>query len=269
MKMKSGTRISRVRRIIGDILLLVVILLLADVFFVMPDRINAVVLKADFRSVFRHEVILCAILLLFALDVRFNLFTRWKSLALRVIGWIPRAVLILFSAVILFFCGKVIAGSLINTAGDANYAIVLGLALENGEPAPDLLLRLDTAWGYLEQHPEARLVLTGGNPDESGRTEADVMRDILTRQGVPEDRLILEDQAQTTKENFRNIAGMVSADEPVVMISSNYHMDRAVRIASESGFSRVMRLPAPSGFLSFGANMLSEVILDLNDLSKK
>ena len=43
-------------------------------------------------------------------------------------------------------------------------------------------------------------------------------------------------------------------------------MDRAVRNAEEEGFSHVMRLPAPSGFFAYGANMLSEVILDINDL---
>ena len=95
-----------------------------------------------------------------------------------------------------------------------------------------------------------------------------VMRDILTENGVSENRLILEDQADTTKENFQNIAGMLQADESVVMISSNYHMDRAVRNAGEAGFTQVMRLPAPSGFLAYGANMLSEVVLDLNDLTK-
>ena len=176
--------------------------------------------------------------------------------------------MILLSAVILFFCGKVITGSLVNTAGQADYAIVLGLALENGEPTPDLLARLDTAREYLDEYPDARLILTGGNADESGRTEADVMRELLTRQGVPEDRLILEDQAQTTEESFTNIAEMIPAEEPVVMISSDYHMDRAVRKASESGFRHVMRLPAPSGFSAYGANMLWEVVLDLNDLTK-
>jgi hypothetical protein len=45
-------------------------------------------------------------------------------------------------------------------------------------------------------------------------------------------------------------------------------MDRAVRIASREGFTQIMRLPAPSGFLAYGANMLSEVVLDLNDLTK-
>ena len=52
------------------------------------------------------------------------------------------------------------------------------------------------------------------------------------------------------------------------MISSDYHMDRAVRNAGEEGFSQVMRLPAPSGILAFGANMLSEVVLNVNDLTK-
>ena len=268
MNTKTRNRISRIRRIIGDILLVLVIFLIVDVAFVMPVRINAVVLKADYRKVFMYEIILCVILLLFTLDVRFNIFTRWKLVILKAIGWILRTVIVLLSAVIIFFCGKVITGGLINTAGQADHAIVLGLALENGEPAPDLLARLNTAREFLANNPEARLILTGGNADESGRTEADVMRDILTEQGVPEEKLIIEDQAKTTIENFNNIAELISREKPVVMISSNYHMDRAVRNASESGFSQVMRLPAPSGFFAYGANMLSEVVLDLNDLAK-
>ncbi len=257
------------RRIIGDLLLALAILLLADVLIVMPAKINAVVLKADYRKVFTYELALCAILLLFALDVRFSLFTRWKPVILKGIGWVLRVVVALLSAVILFFCVKVVSGGMINTAGQARYAVVLGLALENGKPVPDLTARLDTAKAYLEEYPEAKLILTGGNADESGRTEAAVMRDILTEKGVSQDRLILEDRAETTKENFRNIAGIVQADEPVVMISSDYHMDRAVRIAGEAGFSHLMRLPAPSGFFAYGANMLWEVVLDLNDLTKK
>ncbi len=268
MKMEKTNRASLARRIIGDILLALALLLLADVAFVMPAKISAVVQKADYQKVFSYELILCGILLLFALDLRFNLFGRWKPAVLAAVGWLLRIAILLLSAVILFFCGKVIAGGLIHTAGQADYAIVLGLALENGEPAPDLVSRLDTARDYLQRNPEARLILTGGNADQSGQTEAAVMREILTARGVPEERLILEDQAKTTHENFRNIAGIVSADAPVVMISSDYHMDRAVRIASECGFSHIMRLPAPSGLLAYGANMLSEVVLDLNDLTK-
>lgn len=258
-----------IRTVLGNILLLTAVLLTADVAVVMSARIKAVVLKAVCRKVFAYQLVLCAVLLLFALDVRFDLFGGWTPAIGRIIGWALRAAIVLLSTGILFFCGKVIAGSMISNAGQAKNAIVLGLALENGAPAPDLLARLDTAQEYLEKKPGAKLILTGGNADESGRTEAAVMRDILIERGVPEEKLILEDQAQTTKENFDNIAGMIPTEEPVVMISSNYHMDRAVRNATEAGFSNVMRLPAPSGFFAYGANMLSEVVLDLNERTLK
>ncbi len=84
--MKSGNRISRFRRVAGDILLALVILLAIDVIAVMSARIKGVVLKADYQEVFTYELILCAVLFLFALDVRFALFTRWKHVLLKGIG---------------------------------------------------------------------------------------------------------------------------------------------------------------------------------------
>ncbi len=267
--MKTGNRTPPVRRIIGDLLLVLVILLTADVLIVMLHKINTVVLKSDYTEILGYELILCAILLLFALDVRFNLFTRSGRRGLRIFGWALRAVVVLFTLVILFFCGKVIRGGMINTSAQADNAIVLGLALENGKPTGDLLARLDTAQAYLGDYPEATLILTGGNADASGRTEAAVMRDILADRGVPDERMLLEDQAESTKDNFRNTAQLIDPADPVVLISSNYHMDRAVQTAESAGFSKVLRLPAPSSLLSYGANVISEVVLDLNELTFK
>ena len=267
--MKTETRTSPFRRITGDLLLVLSILLTADVVIVMLHRINSVVRKADYQEVFRYQLILCAVLLVFALDVRFNLFTRSENKVLWIAGWVLRSVVVLATLVIVFFCGKVICGGLINTAGRADHAIVLGLALENGKPTDDLLARLNTAQIYLEKYPDARLILTGGNADQFGRTEAAVMRDILAERGVADERMILEDQAESTKENFRNTAKLIDPAKPVVLISSNYHMDRAVRTAESAGFSDVLRLPAPSSLRNFGADLLSEVVLELNELTLK
>ena len=128
-------------------------------------------------------------------------------------------------------------------------------------------LIMNTAKAYLEKYPEAQLILTGGNADGSGRTEAVVMRDILTERGIVNERMILEDQAKSTKDNFRNTAQIIDPGEPVVLISSNYHMDRAVQTAESAGFSDVLRLPAPSSLLGFGANVIYEVVLELNELT--
>ena len=259
----------RTRQLIGDILVFLAAAFTVYLAVIMIRRINAVVLKDNYVKIFRYELAACALFLLFALDVRFNFTGNTRSGAVLAGVWLLRVLVILGCAVLLFFLVKITAGSFIRSEGRAKHAIVLGLALEDGKPTDDLLARLDMAEEYVKENPEGVLVLTGGNPDESGRTEAAVMRDLLLERGIPEDRMILEDRAETTKENFRNTARMIDPEEPVALISSNYHMDRAVQTAEAAGFARVLRLPAPSSVLRYGANVMWEVILELNELTLK
>jgi len=254
------------RIIVGSILIILAAAFPVYLSFVMLRRIGTVVLKKAYVKIFSCELIACAVFLVFALDVRFGFLTLMPSKALRGIGWSLRAAVILAAAVLLFFIGKILVGSLIRQDAPARNALVLGLALENGKPTGDLISRLDTAEKYLGSHPDAMLILTGGNPDGTGKTEAAVMRDILLMRGVAEEKIRLEDRAETTKENFTNTARMVNPDEPIVLISSNYHMDRAVHTAKSAGFTHVLRVPAPSSLFYFGANVMWEVVLELNDL---
>ena len=87
---------------------------------------------------------------------------------------------------------------------------------------------METAREWLEKNPGGTLILTGGNPDESGRTEAAVMRNLLLEREVAEDRMIIEDYAPSTEENFENTAALLPPGESVVLISSDYHMERRV-----------------------------------------
>jgi uncharacterized SAM-binding protein YcdF (DUF218 family) len=256
---------GRVRRVIGDVLIVSVALFTVYLCAVMLHRIHTVVLKDTYRSIFHHELLLCGVLLLFSLDLRFGLFTKPRAAVLRTIGRIMRVLVALSALVIVFYCVRVVSGGLINTAKECGNAIVLGMALQDGKPTKDLILRLDTARRYLEEYPDATLILTGGNPDETGLTEADVMRALLAERGVPEARMITEDKATTTRENFTDTAEFLDTAEPVVLISSSYHMDRAVRMAREAGFRQILRLPAPSDPLQYGANVMWEMIMDMNE----
>ena len=81
--------------------------------------------------------------------------------------------------------------------------------------------------------------------------------------------MILEDRAETTKDNFRNTAELTDPDEPVVLITSSYHIDRAVQTAKSAGFTRILRLPARSSAVYFGANVMWEAVMELNELTLK
>ena len=84
------------------------------------------------------------------------------------------------------------------------------------------------------------MILTGGNANDPGLTEAAVMRDILTGQGVPEDRILCEDRSTSTQENFRYSLDLLrshcgEAEPEIAFATTNYHVLRAGMIASSLG----------------------------------
>jgi len=258
-------RISRVRRTVGIILTALVVVFTVYLSAVMIHRIRTVVLKSGYVGVFVLELIICVVAFIVATDIRTGFLVKGRTKALRAAGWIVRSVSAAFIVIILLMTCKVLTGCLIDNAGDGGNAVVLGMALEDGMPSDDLILRVGTAHEYIVEHPSSVLILTGGNPDDQGRTEAAVMKELLMERGVSEDKMILEDRASNTEENFQRAADLMSGDngQPCVIITSNYHMDRAVRTAKSAGLANVLRKPAPSSFISFGANVMREVVLEI------
>ena len=256
-------------RFFGDFLLAAVVVFTAYLCAVMIRRIRAVVLADVYKKVFRIELCFCAALLLFALDIRFGLFTRAVPPPLRGAGRVARAAVRACSALVLFLFGYIAVCGLISDSAGEKFAVVLGMALENGEPGGDLLLRVRTAENLAKSDPEVTLILTGGNPDSAGRTEAAVMRDLLTARGVSGERIVPEDRSSDTVANFRNSARLCAPDDPVVVVTSNYHMNRAVRLAKKAGFTRIRRLPAPARALTYPANVMWEVVMEIHDFSER
>ncbi len=259
--------VGTVCRFLEDFFLTAVVLFTAYLSAVMIRRIRAVALADIYKRVFRVELCLCAALLVSALDIRFGLFSRAVPLPLYSLGRFISAAVRAGSVLVLLLAGHVAAGGLISDPAGERYAVVPGMALENGEPNRDLLLRVSTAEDLARSDPDVTLILTGGNPGSAGRTEAAVMRELLTAGGVPAERIVLEDRSADTAANFRNCARLCPPDEPVVIITSNYHMNRAVRLAKKAGFKRIRRMPAPACAAYYPANLMWEVVMEIHDFS--
>lgn len=249
------------RQFIGNVLVVLVLGFTVWVSVVTLWRIQSVVLKSDYLRLYLGELALCAILLACALDVRFDLAMKLPA----PLGLILRVIVIALAVAILILLLCIAINGMISEPGQTQYALVLGMALEDGKPTGDLLRRLDVAESILQENPEAALILCGGNPDQTGVTEAAVMRDLLIARGVPSEKLILEDRSSITEENFSFTAGMVDPSEPIALITSDFHMTRALRCAAQAGFHRVLRRPAPSSILRFGPNLLAEAVLHIRD----
>ena len=116
--------------------------------------------------------------------------------------------------------------------------IVLGCGVSHGRPRPTLQLRLETALEAARVHPNATLVLTGGPAPDGYGTEADIMASYLRERGVDEARMLPERLARNTRENMvfaRELVASRGLDAPCLVVTSDFHVYRAVRQGKEAG----------------------------------
>lgn len=140
----------------------------------------------------------------------------------------------------------VFSGMFADCDADVDYVLVAGAMVYGEEPSTALLSRIDVAYAYLCEHPNAVAVLCGGQGAGEDITEAECMRRVLSGYGIPPERMILENESSTTAENMQNARALI-ADEgaSALVVTSNFHVYRTVRIAKKSGWREVYGIAAP------------------------
>lgn len=101
--------------------------------------------------------------------------------------------------------------------------------------------------------PEARVVFTGGAPRLLGTgPDTEVLaRSVFTRAGIAAQRIIVENTSRNTAENAALTRAHLTAlgedlDAPWVLVTSAYHMPRAVETFRAAGWSDIT--PWPTDF---------------------
>jgi len=142
-------------------------------------------------------------------------------------------------------------GNADRTALPADAVIVLGAGVNGRTPSLSLQTRLDAALDYLtSKNPDAPVVLTGGMGYGEEITEAQCMYDWLAARGVSPDRLILEERATSTAENFEFSKALLEAqgvdveNGTVAVVTNDFHIARAELIAEKQGYGGAVGVPA-------------------------
>ncbi|MFK8075894.1 MAG: YdcF family protein [Granulosicoccus sp.] len=90
-------------------------------------------------------------------------------------------------------------------------------------------VRATEAYKIISEEPDAKLIISGGKLYEVA--EAQVIGNYLESLGVPEERIILEEESRNTYENALNVAAILANEDvqgPVRLVSSAMHMHRAM-----------------------------------------
>ena len=126
---------------------------------------------------------------------------------------------------------------------EADAIIVLGAAVHGDKVTWVLENRLNTAMEYLEAHPQAICVVSGGQGAGESVTEASAMKKYMVERGVQESRIFTEERAKNTKENFEYskiiIDEKLGNNARIAFVTTNFHVFRAGQVARAQGVNAV------------------------------
>ena len=121
------------------------------------------------------------------------------------------------------------------------FVVVLGAQTHGDQPSLTLRKRLDRAYEYLTEYPDATVFVSGGQGADETQTEASVMAAYLERRGIAPERIVQETEASDTRENLIFSAELAAArgvdTGSVLIITSDFHMARAKYIARTLGMT--------------------------------
>lgn len=136
---------------------------------------------------------------------------------------------------------SVVSNARTDAGDDVRFVVVLGAKVDKGgTPSLSLLLRLRSTLDFLEEHPQAPAVLSGGQGEDEDMPEGQAMYAWLVDHGVSPNRLIVENRATNTRENlkysFDIIRGLgYDPSGCTAVVSSSYHLYRAKLLARQLG----------------------------------
>jgi uncharacterized SAM-binding protein YcdF (DUF218 family) len=139
-----------------------------------------------------------------------------------------------------------------NPSAHGDVGIVLGASLWGNIPSPSLQERLERAVALYKARSIPYIIVSGGyDHKDSALSEAEGMRNYLITQGIPENVIILENQATSTYENllFSQVLMKQRGWQSAVIITHRYHMLRALEMADFLNYTHPEASPVDSEVL--------------------
>ena len=133
----------------------------------------------------------------------------------------------------------ILAGAHTDAAEETDYIIVLGAGLHGDVPSLSLTDRLSAALDYTEAHPQAMVIVSGGQGAGENMTEAEAMAIWLEARGLDASRILREDRAASTEQNLEYSFALIRerGDDPegCAVVTAEYHLYRARLMARDMG----------------------------------
>ena len=169
----------------------------------------------------------------------------WRLAALALLAWLV-SLMVFFSQLAQLPKGEQ-AVQAVQMAPRA--LIVLGSGTPRGVASPTLQARLNLAHELAQRFPQAVVAVSGGVDFAETTSEGQVMGDYLRAQGLPAARIVQEEASTSTDLNLKLSQPLLAARgvtvaDPVVVVTSDFHTQRALAIAKRQGWQQAQAVGA-------------------------
>lgn len=178
---------------------------------------------------------------------------------------------IVVAVLIVALLAMLVTGSLILFRGFGSkdpftYLIVLGAKVEGTEPSPLLNDRINAAAKYMEENPHVIAIATGYRAEEADISEAQCIYNGLTERGISPDRILMDDHATSTRENFQHALQLLEKElgrvpRNIGVLSSEFHLLRAKMIAKDHGIDAITIAAHTSDSKAFMTYFVREIFM--------
>ncbi|WP_310356354.1 YdcF family protein [Neobacillus drentensis] len=133
---------------------------------------------------------------------------------------------------------------------NVDYLIVLGARVKGTVPSLAFASRINAAAEYLKNNKDTFVIASGGKGPGEDISEAESIRRELIKQGINENRIILENQSTDTYENINfSKKSIPKGAAHGLVVTNTFHLYRAVSIARDYGLD-VQGLPAETPWIA-------------------
>lgn len=197
--------------------------------------------------------LISAFFIIIDLLIYFKVFEKYKVFK-KIFIWVCSIGICIFLVILSLIISKMN----VKPVKNLDYIIVLGAQVKESGPSVVLRYRLDRAVSYLKENDNTLVIVSGGKGINEPATEASVMKEYLINEGINEERIIIEDKSNTTKENLINSKKITRDNKSIGIVTNNFHMYRALLIGKKYKVKAV-GIPSKSNSYYLPNNLLREV----------
>lgn len=118
--------------------------------------------------------------------------------------------------------------------------VVLGCRTYGDRPSIMLASRLEAAYNYLMENPQADCVVSGGQGADEPISEGEFMYQYLVKKGIAAERIYRETESTSTRENLLFSKAIIEKEElnpQIAIVTNEYHEYRASMVAKALGLT--------------------------------